>query len=152
MRLYYVYNSMLRRCRLNTVFNSHSPDSKVHGANIRPIRVRQDPGGTHVGPVNFVIWVCIPVIVLLLSLPFIFLRQQYFTKLASDDFEKMSFTHWGRVTHICVSKLTVISSDNGLWPGRRQAIIWTNAWKLLFGLPRTCRLGNGDHFVSASIC
>ena len=36
-------------------------------------------------------------------------------------------THWSRVTHICVSKLTTIGSDNGLSPGRRQAIIWTNA-------------------------
>ena len=36
-------------------------------------------------------------------------------------------THWGRVTHICVSNLTIIDSDNGLSPGRRQAIIWTNA-------------------------
>ena len=27
----------------------------------------------------------------------------------------------------CVSKLTTTSSDNGLSPGRRQAIIWTNA-------------------------
>ena len=36
-------------------------------------------------------------------------------------------THWGRVTHICVSKQTSIGSDNGLSPGRRQAIIWTNA-------------------------
>ena len=34
--------------------------------------------------------------------------------------------HWGRLTHICVSKLTIIGSDNGLSPGRRQAIIWTN--------------------------
>ena len=40
-------------------------------------------------------------------------------------------THWGRVTHICVSKLTIIGSDNGLSPGRCQAIIWTNAGKLL---------------------
>ena len=39
-------------------------------------------------------------------------------------------TQWGRVTHICVSKLTIIGSDNGLSPGRRQAIIWTNAWIL----------------------
>ena len=46
-------------------------------------------------------------------------------------------THWGRVTHICLSKLTIISSDNGLSPGRRQAIIWTNAGKLLFGPPGT---------------
>ena len=42
-------------------------------------------------------------------------------------------THWGRVTHICVSKLTVIGSDNGSVPGRRQAIIWTNAGILLIG-------------------
>ena len=40
-------------------------------------------------------------------------------------------THWGRVTHICVGKLTFIGSDNGLSPGRRQAIIWTNAGILL---------------------
>ena len=42
-------------------------------------------------------------------------------------------THWGRVTHICVSKQTIIGSDNGLSPGRRQAIIWTNAGMLLIG-------------------
>ena len=46
-------------------------------------------------------------------------------------------THWGRVTHICVSKLTIIASDNGLSPGRRQAIIWTNAGILLIGTLRT---------------
>ena len=40
-------------------------------------------------------------------------------------------THWGRVMHICVNKLTIIGSDNGLSPGRRQAIIWTNAELLL---------------------
>ena len=42
-------------------------------------------------------------------------------------------THWGRVTHICVRNLTIIGSDNGLSPGRRQAIIWTNAGILLIG-------------------
>ena len=40
-------------------------------------------------------------------------------------------THWGRVTHICVSNLTTIGSVNGLSPGRRQAITWTNAGILL---------------------
>ena len=38
-----------------------------------------------------------------------------------------SLTHWGRVPHICVSKLTITGSDYGLPPGRRQAIIWNNA-------------------------
>ena len=33
------------------------PDSKVHGANMGPIWGRQDPGGPHVGPMNFAIWV-----------------------------------------------------------------------------------------------
>ena len=37
------------------------------------------------------------------------------------------------MTHICISKLTTIASDNGLSPGRRQAIIWTNAGILLIG-------------------
>ena len=31
-------------------------DSKVHGANMGPIWGRQDPGGPHVGPMNFAIW------------------------------------------------------------------------------------------------
>ena len=37
-----------------------------------------------------------------------------------------SLTHWGRVTHIYVGNVTIIGSDNGLSPGRRQAFIWTN--------------------------
>ena len=40
-------------------------------------------------------------------------------------------SHWGRVTHTCHRNLTTIDSDNGLSPGRRQAIIWTNAGILL---------------------
>ena len=35
------------------------------------------------------------------------------------------------MTHICVGKLTHTGSDNGLSPGRRQAIIWTNVGLLL---------------------
>ena len=37
------------------------------------------------------------------------------------------------MTHKCVSKLTAIGSDDDLSPGRRQAIIWTNAGILLIG-------------------
>ena len=45
-----------------------------------------------------------------------------------------TLTHWGRVTHnICVGKLTIIGSDNGLSPERRQAIIWSSAGILLIG-------------------
>ena len=42
-------------------------------------------------------------------------------------------TRWGPVAHICINKLTIIGSDNGLSPGRRKAIIWTNAGILLIG-------------------
>ena len=45
----------------------------------------------------------------------------------------MFLTHWGQVTHKCVSNLTIIGSDNGLSPGHHQAIIWTNAGILLIG-------------------
>ena len=36
-----------------------------------------------------------------------------------------NLTQWGRVSHICFSKFTTISFDNGLSPDRHQAIIWT---------------------------
>ena len=40
-------------------------------------------------------------------------------------------THWDRVMHTCVGNLTIIGSDNGLSPGRCQAIMWNNAGILL---------------------
>ena len=40
--------------------------------------------------------------------------------------------HWGRVMHICAANLAIIASDNGLSPGRHQAIIWTNVGILLY--------------------
>ena len=40
---------------------------------------------------------------------------------------------WGWVTQICISKLTIIGSDNGLAPGWRQTINWTNDGILLIG-------------------
>ena len=55
-------------------------------------------------------------------------------------------THWGWVTHICVSEIIIIGSDNGLSPGRRQAIIWTNARILLIG-----PLGNNFNEISLEI-
>ena len=42
-------------------------------------------------------------------------------------------THWGRVTHIYVRKLTIIGSDNGLSPGWRQTVIRSNSGILLIG-------------------
>ena len=76
------------------------------------------------------------------------------------------------IKHICISKLTIIGLDNGLSPGRRQAIIPTNAGILLIGslgtnfseiLIEICKFSFkkmhfklssefGGHFVSASIC
>ena len=53
-------------------------------------------------------------------------------------------THWGREPHICVGNLTIIGSDNGLSPHRRQAIIWTNAGILLIG-------ARGTSFIDISI-
>ena len=51
-----------------------TPDRKVHGANMGPIWGRQDPGGPHVGPMNFAIWDtirlnCLPVGKLALWIP-----------------------------------------------------------------------------------
>ena len=52
----------------------------------------------------------------------------YDTMSVSREFmANLLLTHWGRVMHICVSKLTIIGLDNGLLPGWQQAIIWTIA-------------------------
>ena len=46
----------------------------------------------------------------------IFLKQSY-----RKTMEVNYLTHWGRVMHICVNKLTIIGSDNGLLPaGAKQ--------------------------------
>ena len=45
----------------------------------------------------------------------------------------LRYCHWGRVAHICVGNQSIIGSDNGLSPYRRQAIIWTNDEILLIG-------------------
>ena len=50
---------------------------------------------------------------------------------------KRRLTHWGGVTHICVCKLTIIGFDNGLSPGRRRTIIWTNGGILSIGPLKT---------------
>ena len=49
----------------------------------------------------------------------------------TGNFHLALLTHWGQVVHTCVSKPTIIGRDNGLSPGRRQAIIWTNTGIML---------------------
>ena len=66
----------------------------------------------------------------------LWLKLIYVSKMATVDIRALTLlsqylTHWGRVTHICVTKLTIIDSDNGLSPGRFQTIIWTDARILL---------------------
>ena len=39
-----------------------------------------------------------------------------------------ALTHWGRVMHICVSKLTIIGSDNGLLPDHYLKLYWNNVY------------------------
>ena len=58
-------------------------------------------------------------------------RSQSNSSYGTDIVIPEYLTHWGRVTHKCVGNLTIIGADNGLSPGRRQAIIWTNAGILL---------------------
>ena len=54
-----------------------------------------------------------------------------YSSISSILFCNKRSTHWSKVMHICVNKVTIIGSDNGLSPCRRQAIIWTKAGILL---------------------
>ena len=75
------------------------------------------------------------------SIAFVFLCEQTIPLAVIWQASWRLLTHWGRVTHICVGKLTIIDSDNGLSPGRRQAIIWTNPEILLI---RPLRINFGE--------
>ena len=82
-------------------------------------------------------------------------------------------THWGRVTHICISIRTNCGPDNGLLPGRCQAVIWKKTLNIVNWILRNklqwnflskfkhfhsrkctwkCRLRKGGNFASASMC
>ena len=63
----------------------------------------------------------------------LYLDQSSYPQIIAPQKTHCLLTHWGRVMHICVGNLTSIGSDNGLLPGRRQAIIWINAEILLIG-------------------
>ena len=67
----------------------------------------------------------LPAIPQVTDMPVPWLQRRDFTKV------RWLLTHWDRVTHICVRKLTNIGSDNVLSPGRRQSLIWTNAGMLI---------------------
>ena len=43
-------------CKDEIVSPLSNPDSKVHGTNMGSTWGWQDPGGPHVGPMNFAIW------------------------------------------------------------------------------------------------
>ena len=55
-------------------YDLHVSYSKTHGANMGPIWGREDPGGPHVGPVDFVIWdsiTCITIFICRLMIIFL---------------------------------------------------------------------------------
>ena len=58
---------------------------------------------------------------------YIFAEGKFTVPMALKVAKQDELTHRGRVTHICVCKIDIIDADNGLSPGRRQAIIWTHA-------------------------
>ena len=61
------------------------------------------------------------------------IKCKYIFILPLKKISTLVLTHWGRGTHICVTYVTIIVSDNGLSPSRHQAIIWTNAGILPIG-------------------
>ena len=104
-----------------------------------PIWGRQDPGGPHVGPMNFAIWA----VMFVFQACYMGKFHKIWIKISNIFFKKVNLqivailfyvlTHWDRVKHICISKLTMIVSDNGLSPGWHQAIIWVNVGIFLIG-------------------
>ena len=78
----------------------------------------------------------------------------------TDIYLISSLTHQGRVTHICVNKLTIIGSDNGLSPDRRQAYLnqcwiivnWTLRNKLQWNLNRNSNIFIQENAFESVVC
>ena len=51
-----IYHILVKVTPRIPLIHGSVPDSKFHGANMGPIWGRQDPGGSHVGPMNFAFW------------------------------------------------------------------------------------------------
>ena len=76
-----------------------SPDNRVHGANMGPIWGRQDPSGTHVGPMNFAIWVLsyqsfsYQCWIIFLSIPHKMIMNRTAVQFCSKQLKRFSLTH-----------------------------------------------------------
>ena len=62
-------------------------------------------------------------------LPFLWIEPRYLL-LNYVYFNAIDLTHWDLLTYICISRLAINGSDNGLSPAWRHAIIRTNAGPL----------------------
>ena len=93
---------------------SRSPDSKVHGANMGPIWVRQDPGGPHICPMNFASWVVPLWVVWYLQL--YTQLSQWWIKFPTwfEIFCNYLWLSIGRFTHILLGYfIDMMTSSNG---------------------------------------
>ena len=87
-----------------------------------------------IGSGDALLWVLLPSYQLnqcWLKQIFISFKEVYLEMRSEKCWVLKVLTHWRQDTYICVSKLTIIGSDNGLLPVQCQAIIWTNAGILL---------------------
>ena len=81
--------------------------------------------------------------------------QHYFIHAPPTNIVSLyrSLIHWSQVTRICVSRLAIIGSINGLSPGRRQAIIWTSAGILLIApLIRNSHIFIQENALKNAVC
>ena len=116
-----------------------------------------------------ILLLCAPICVWVWAYKCVYLGSVAMPFYLYSNLQTDHLTHWCRVTHICIGNIIIIGCDNGLSPGGRQAIMWTNDGILLIGtlginfseirigiltfsFVWKCRLRNGGHFISASMC
>ena len=123
------------------------PDSMVHGANMGPNWGRQDPGGPHVGHMNFAIWVS---------------DYMVLAWIPRTDFIGLTQLQRGYSSHhpyICYTRTPLNSESNGLshefgfyvqWNGMNKDInsikdYWWNPFWLKFKSLAECNVDH-DHY------
>ena len=88
------------------------PHSKVHEANMAPIWGRQDPGGPHVGPMNFALWGYTTIAILLLLLDL--LHKSHNAPVPNPTIHHL-MTEMCKCVHMSVSKHCIVGTVKNIW-------------------------------------
>ena len=140
-----VSNHQPHGCLFNRLFRRRwKKTSKLRVTGLCPGNSPGPVNSTHKGPVTRKMFPFDDVIMTKMQLCWA-INRPVLPIISLSEQKDTILNHWGRVTRICVSELTIIGPDNGSLPGRSQTITWTNVVLLLIAPLGTMEFESNIH-------